>query len=229
MKYIIPSVATDCLEQMPRDHAAPIIMHLDIERAAALLRRMPESNRDQLIKATSPLFANMVRLVLRYPDGTVGQVMDPHVFTVHQDMRVAEVSNAVRNAPGQLRHEVYVIDDKQQPVGVVAFRQLLTSRGKEVIKNIMHPVGQTVAARTSLSLARNSVDWESKDSIPVVDHQGVLLGILFRGNLNANGTDVNVQDEYTGTALAVAELFWEACSHLLLPVSSNEEKGSPHE
>jgi magnesium transporter len=229
LKYIIPSIASECLKQMTEEQAASIITHLDMERAAMLLRRVQEDKREQLIKATSPLFANMVRLVLRYPDGTVGQAMDPDIFTVHQDMRVAEVITAVRNAAGLLQHEIYVINDRQEPSGIVAARQLLTSDDMETMKNIMRPVGDTLAARTSLAAAQNSVHWEHRDSIPVVDHQGMFIGVLHRRSLHTKGVEYNARDEYTGTALAVAELFWDVCAHLLQPVQDNEDKRTQNE
>lgn len=229
MQYIVPTIASACLETMSHKQAAAVIMHLDIERAAALLRRLREDHREQLMRETSTLFANMVRLVLRYPEGTIGQVMDPRIFTVHQDMRVAEVITAVRNSAELLQHEIYVINDRQQPAGVVAVKQLLTCEGMETMKNIMRPVGQMLAARTSLAVALNSFDWEHRDSIPVVDHQGVFIGVLQRRSLQSTDTESHAADEYTGTALAVAELFWDTCAQLLLPVPNNEEKGSQNE
>lgn len=228
MQYIVPTIASVCLESMPYERAAAIIMHLDIERAAALLRRIQEENREPLIKATSTIFANMVRLVMRYPEGTIGQVMDPDVFAVHQNMRVTEVINAVRNAAKLLQHELYVINDRLQPAGIVTVKQLLVSDGMEMMKNIMQPAGETLAARTSLLVVQNSIEWEHRDNIPVVDHQGILIGVLHRRSLLA-GAENNAPEEYTVTALAVAELFWDTCAHLLLPAQNHEKKGSQDE
>ena len=226
VRYLVPAIASECLETIPQEQAAAIIMHLDIERASALLRRVREDIREQLIKRTSTIFANMVRLVLRFPEGTIGQVMDPDVFTVHQDMRVAEVITAVRSAAELLQHEIYVINDRQQPAGVVAVKQLLTADEMELMKNIMRPPGQILAARTSLAVARNNVDWEHRDSIPVVDQHGVFVGVLRRRSLNTTDSEYNPTDEYAGTALAVAELFWDTCAQLLAPVHDHEKKGS---
>ena len=230
LKYIIPSIASACLEQMAEEQAATLITHLDLERAAVLLRRIREDKREPLIKKTSPVFANMVRQVLRYPDGTVGQAMDPGAFTVHEDMRVADVINIVRKVAGQQpQHEIYIINDRQEPSGIVAVGQLLTSDEMETMKNIMRPVGATLAARISLSAVQDSVSWEHRDSIPVVDHQGMFIGLLHRRSLPETDVEYNAHDEYTGTALAVAELFWDVCAHLLQPVHDNEGKGSQHE
>jgi len=171
----------------------------------------------------------MVRLVLRYPDGTVGQAMDPGAFTVHEDMRVAEVISIVRKLVGHQQHEIYIINDRQEPSGIVAVGQLLTSDEMETMKNIMRPVGATLAARTSLSAVQDSVYSEHRDSIPVVDHQGMFIGLLHRRSLPKTGAEYNARDEYTGTALAVAELIWDVCAHLLQPVHDNEGKGSQHE
>jgi len=226
LRYLVPAIASECLETIPLEQAAAIIMHLDIDRAAALLRRIREEHREPLIRHTSTVFGNMARLVLRYPEGTIGQVMDPDVFTVHQDMRVAEVINAVRNAGELPQHEIYVINDRQQPAGIVAVKQLLTTDEMEMMKNIMRPAGQMLAARTSLSVARSSVDWEHRDSIPVVDQHGVFIGVLHRRSLTTTDPEYNTTDEYAGTALAVAELFWDTCAQLLVPVHDHDKKGS---
>ena len=225
LKHIVPSIATECLKQMPVEVSTEIVMQLGIERATALLRRMKEGFREQMIRTMSPIFANMTRLVLRYPEGTVGQDMSPNVFTVHQDMRVNEVITAIRNAADLLQHEVYVINDKQQLVGIVDVKLLLTSDDKEQMKAIMGSTGETLAARTSLNAVRTLPEWNHKERLPVLDHQGVFIGVLHRHSLHASVHDHERQDEYAGTALAVAELFWDACANLLTPDYDHSEKG----
>ncbi|OGT66698.1 MAG: hypothetical protein A2993_03130 [Gammaproteobacteria bacterium RIFCSPLOWO2_01_FULL_47_190] len=232
IKYIVPSIAAECLKLMAIDKSSQVIMHLGVERASLLLRRMKSGIRVQFIRAMSPVFSNMTRLTLRYPEGTVGQVMNPHVFSVHQDMTVNEVINVIRNSSQLWHNEIFITDEKQQLAGVIDVRQLLTADFNQPMKMIMKPPGECIPARASLDSIKNYPDWNYKENFPVIDHMGAFIGVLSRVSMHEAMADEETpqkQEEFTGTALAVAELFWDACADLLAPEYENIKKGHQDE
>jgi magnesium transporter len=232
IKYIVPSISTECLRLMSLEKSSQIIMHLGVERGSLLLRRMKGSIRDQFIHAMSPVFSSMTRLVLRYPEGTAGQVMNPNVFSVHQNMNVNEVINVIKNSSELWHNEIFITDDKQQLAGVVEVRQLLTTDSKQPMKMIMKSPGESIPARASLDSVRNKPEWQYKENFPVIDHMGIFIGVLSRTSVHevmADNAVPNKQEDYTGTALAVAELFWDACADLLTPDHENSNKGKQDE
>jgi len=232
IKYIVPSISTECLRLMSLEKSSQIIMHLGVERGSLLLRRMKGSIRDQFIHAMSPVFSSMTRLVLRYPEGTAGQVMNPNVFSVHQNMNVNEVINVIKNSSELWHNEIFITDDKQQLAGVVEVRQLLTTDSNQPMKMIMKSPGESIPARASLDSVRNKPEWQYKENFPVIDHMGIFIGVLSRTSVHevmADNAVPNKQEDYTGTALAVAELFWDACADLLTPDHENSNKGKQDE
>ena len=232
IKYIVPSFSAECLKLMAIDKSSQIIMLLGVERASLLLRRMKSGIRVQFIRAMSPVFSNMTRLVLRYPAGTVGQVMNPNVFSVNQDMSVNEVINVIRKSSQLLHNEIFVTDEKQQLAGIIDVRLLLTADSNQQMKMIMNLPGVCIPARASLDSIKSSSDWHYRENFPVIDHMGVFIGVLNRASVHeamADEEDPKNQEEFTGTALAVAELFWDACADLLAPEGENINKGHQDE
>lgn len=232
LKYIVPTIAVECLKHMPLEKSSPIIMQLGVERASLLLRRMKSGLRVQFIRAMSPIFANMTRLVLRYPEGTVGHVMNPNIFTVHEDMTVEEVIKVIKNTDELSHNEIFITGDKQQLLGIVDMRHLLTNNNQKPMKKIMQPPGECIPARSSLGSIKNIPGWNTRENIPVIDHFGVFIGILKRSVIHeylSGRKDTHEDVEIAGTALAVAELFWDACANLLAPDYDNVKKGPENE
>ena len=227
IKYLVPSVTSECLKNMDIDKSSQILMKLGVERAALLLRRMKTGFQVQFIRAMTPVFANMTRLVLRYPAGTVGHVMNPNVLTVHEDMTVKEVTGVIRNSEELLLNEIFVTGDKQELCGIVDIRQLMTNDDKQSMKKIMHTPGQSIPARSALDSLRDHSDWNLKENIPVVDHLGEFIGVLDRRTIHESlfGKVTAAQDDDLGrTAMDLAELFWYACAHLLAQDYQNVTK-----
>lgn len=226
MRQLVPAVAADCLGEMPPDAAAAILEEFSVERATALLRHMPVSQRNNLIRNLSPLYTNMVKLVLRYPEGTVGQLMTPRVFAAHEDMRSDDLLQTIQGMTGQLQKLIFIINDDHQLVGKVDIRDLLTGEGVSAISRLMQPAGTVVSARSSIGSVQHIGEWKYTDILPVVDHAGQFIGVLKRGvMLDALAHEApRNQEDFATTALAIAEIFWEACANILVPEPRNTDK-----
>lgn len=228
-RHINPSIAVGCLVKMGLEKSAEIIGQFSIERASMLLRRMSFTDRIRIIKALPPLTANMIKLVLRYPEGTVGQYMNPNVFAVNKDRRVSEVIETIHASYDQVRSKVYVVDDKQRLIGVVFIRDLLVSDPDVPVGKIMSEPETTFSARASLLSVRDHPQWNDRDSLPVVDQSGRFIGILKRGvmvDALARGDAGQPDNEgIIGAAMEIAELFWEVCANVIAPQHEISEKG----
>lgn len=232
LKYMVPSIAVGALKGMAVEKSTKIVMQLGVERGALLLQRMSGSIRLDFISRMSPVFANMMRLVLRYPVGTVGQAMNPNVLTVQEYLSVGEVMRVIKNSAEILHNDIYIIDNKQRMVGQVAVRQLLVSNADLKMKKLMKMPTHSLAARVSVKSIKNMPDWHNHDNYPVIDHQGVFLGVLDRAALNKSmnimGKD-HTEPELAGTAIAVAEIFWDACANMIIPNQTLSNRDNKHE
>lgn len=221
VRYFTPAFSVTCLSKMSDRKAAKLLEALGVESSARIMRRMQIRQRLDLLRKMSPFFANMVRLVLKFPKGTIGQHISPNVLAVTQDMEVEQVFNLIRKTPEQLQNDIYVINDKHQLVGIVDVRSLITIESDTTMGSFMRKPDVVFNARVSLSQVRNHPKWLHKEVLPVVDHSGVFIGILRRSimvNALEGGQDPYAEKEtFTGALLDIAEIFWEACANLLVP------------
>jgi len=232
-RHMNSSIAAECLVSMTEDKAAAILEQFSIERAALLLRRMSLVDRIRIIRKLSSLTSNMLRLVLRYPQGTVGQVMNPNVFAVSKDRFVSEVIALIQENNDQVRSKVYVLNDKHRLIGMVFIRDLLVCEPGKSIEEIMREPEATISARASLSSVKDYIQWNDRDNLPVVDQTGKFIGILKRGvMLDALKNDQNEMQQGEGlvdTAMTVAELFWEVCANVIAPQHEITNEGKDNE
>lgn len=215
-REMIPSYAADCLKLLPVDTAAKALSILGTEQASLLMRRMKSSQRVKLIRTMPTVFANMIRLVLRYPDNTVGYLMNPDVCTVNQDMTVTEVVRVLKQSNLELQDRVYVLDSQQRLTGIIPVSRLLISEDADM-KSIMSEPDETVSARTRIdNLKINS----NQDAIPVVDYAGVFVGVI---NMKTVTAALESKREHQGienlseTALSLAEILWDTCANMISP------------
>lgn len=228
LRYITPVKTTSCLIAMDVNSAAKILEQFSIERTSSLLRRMPADVRLKIIKAMPTLYANMIKLVIKYPEDTVGRYISPNVFIVLEDMHVRDVLSAIKGSADQVRSEIYVVNDKQRLEGVVFIRDLLTADQNTSVKKIMRITTVSISARSRLAHIQHHKEWKYNDMLPVVDRNGLFIGVLKRSVmldvLSRNIEITQHQDDAANTALVVAELFWNTCTDLLVPEVDKSNK-----
>lgn len=142
------SVATiaGLLTLLPDTAAAALLPTLEAERRTAILKSVPSVVRDRWIYNT------------RYPQETVGYLMEPVVATFSPQSTVRDVVESLRNL---VKHAFitygYVVDDENRLLGVLVMRELLLSEP-------MRPVHELMIARPFFLTARQRV----RDVIPLV-------------------------------------------------------------
>ncbi|MDX1518488.1 MAG: CBS domain-containing protein [Gammaproteobacteria bacterium] len=228
-RHMNPSATSACLASMQPEKSAAIIENFSIERASYLLRRMSITDRFRTIRKLSPIVSNMIKIVMRYPAGTVGQIMNPNVFAVYKNRSVSEVIESLKTSYDKVRSKVYIVDDRQQLVGMVFVRDLLVSDPELPVEKIMREPESTLSARASLESIKDHPQWKDRDNLPVVDQSSKFIGILKRGVLQdalGRKQETEQQDEgIIGAALDVAEMFWGTCANIITPPKVPSDEG----
>ena len=118
--------------------------------------------------------------LLGYPEGSVGRLMSPDYLTVHADWKVREVLDHIR-ANGQQSDSIdtlYVVDAKGKLVDEISIKQILLASPDEEIASLMNFTFESLDAHADQELAVELFRKYDRPTLPVVDSQGVLLGIV---------------------------------------------------
>jgi magnesium transporter len=156
------------LSEMSPDDAADLISHLATEDAEALLTRMDAED------------AQAVRSLLGYEEESAGGLMTTDTVTTPADESVEELISRLRTdlSPGDVVHEVYVVDEGGLLLGALTMTDLLVAPAEAPVRTVM---------RTDLVAA--SPDWPRDEvveafvkynlvALPVRHEDGRLLGII---------------------------------------------------
>lgn len=187
-----PAEAADILVELQPEVAAGLLEDLSPADAAALLEEMsPEDAADILVEvnqeeATSLLglltdeSAADVRRLLAYPPDSAGGLMATEIAGLPLGLTAGEAIERIRHLHEELEElsYVYVVGDDGRLEGVVSFRDLVFSRPGAGLEEVMVRDPIAVRVDTDREEVNDLIQRYHLLAIPVVDDQGVLLGVV---------------------------------------------------
>lgn len=156
------------LDEMAADDRTALLEEIPAEAARQLLALLPKEERD------------IALTLLGYPEGSVGRLMSPDFLTIHEDWKVREVLDHIR-AHGQESDSLdtlYVVDSKNILVDEVAVKNLLLASLDDEVVSLMNYKFEALQVTADQEQAVELFKKYNRPTLPVVDSQGMLLGIV---------------------------------------------------
>jgi magnesium transporter len=203
-----PKPAAALLSEMPSQDASSLLRRIDADVRETLLAALPDDTREHLA------------VLLRYPEGTVGAVMDPFVLALPEDLTVGEALSRTRRRARHVYFYVYVTDRSHRLTGVLDLRELLLAAASDTLAAVMHENLTRVRADADVGAIHSHPGWQNYDALPVVDERGIFVGairhrMVRRMQLAAGPRPANAAD----TMLSLAELYWIGIGGILRGLS----------
>lgn len=180
--FFDPELQTEIIEQADRAKVAEVISELAPDDRVDLLNDVEPAIVDELL----PLLPSEERrdiLYLRsYPEETAGAVMTTDVAKLAEDLSPREALARVQEFAQELEviYYLYIVDEQDHLRGLVSFRRLVSSLGKEdvTLADIMETGLVTVQATDDQEEVAEKVARYDLIAIPVVDEQHRILGLI---------------------------------------------------
>lgn len=177
----------DIIEELPPHKAAAIVDEMDSDRRADLLGELHEDDAEAILRAMDPEEAQDARRLLEYEDDSVGAAMVSEFVSFPQGTLVADVvkdlrENAEKYADEDVQY-VYAESEHGTLVGVVRLRDLILTRPGLRLKDIMIVNPIYVLVDMKLEELSDLFDRYPFREVPVTDHQGHLVGVARRGDV----------------------------------------------
>jgi magnesium transporter len=171
-------VAAQVLGQMARQSACQILARLDPSRVAPLLARLDEKARTELLDLMEPAAAKELHALMIYPPHSAGHMMDPRATTFRPDATVREALGRIRALPHRRIHDVYLVDEEGRLVGAVALQELALAAPAERLEGLARRAPASVQAMAGREELVDLLTQLRLPSLPVVDVEGRLLGVI---------------------------------------------------
>ena len=180
--YFEPTLQTEIIAQMDRQQVAEVVSELAPDDRVDVLNAADPRIVEELL----PLLPREERrdfLHLRsYPEETAGAVMTTEFARLSQYLTPREALEEVQRFAQEVEviYYLYIVEEQNHLRGLVSFRQLVSSLGKEnvTLGDIMETGLVTARASDDQEEVAEKVARFDLLAIPVVDEQHRILGII---------------------------------------------------
>lgn len=208
-------VASECVAALESRLGAGVLTVLDLDEAAALLRRMDEPDQQRLLEAMPPDESQHLGRILAFAPGTAGSLMDPKVLAVPDALTAGEALEKVRAVPHLTLYYLYLVDDSSRLSGVINLRELMLAEPAAPLSEIkIADVERLAASADQLAIVAHP-GWAEYHALPVVDADGRFVGALRYETLRRLESQAGAEGPSTSLAVSLGELYWVGLSGIL--------------
>jgi magnesium transporter len=177
------SHVADLIEEMAAEDAAGIVGELASDHRVDVLAELDSSDAEAIIAELDEEEASKIRDLISYPSDQAGGLMMTEfaVYPMTRTVRevVDDLTADTTNYEFLTVHYIYVVVKNRRLKGVIRLRDLVFADKDRTIGSIATPA-LSVSPDASLEALEEFFDEHDIAAVPVVDEQGMLLGIVRR-------------------------------------------------
>ncbi len=181
--YLVGDVAEEIFGRLPERLQRGLLSGLDPSPAAALLARLAPAERDRCLALLAPAVRGEIETLLRYPPDSAGQIMDPRAPAFRGGMTVAEAEARLRARKPRALRELYLVDEAGRLEARVELQDLAVADPRQPLEGISRPLLAAVRDLTPRAEVVEKLEQHKLTSLPVVDVDGRLIGVIHHEGL----------------------------------------------
>lgn len=222
---MVPTGVLRCMEPLDAAVRGPILERLPTTMATAVLAAIDPSEREKFLEYVSESVAAKIRAFLAFPAGTIGRLIEPADNTVRTGFEPDAVRRALSDSG---MGYVYVVDQDGKLSGVLSRREFDRAPGRTIDSTSGRVV--SLHALMAVDAVRTHSAWLELDSLPVVDLEGRLLGVLRHKRIRQNESRLRPAAPLAGSAIDALVGLGEAyCSGLWEVIGPTTLQAEPND
>tara|TARA_R110002167_G_scaffold61609_3_gene174009 strand:- start:1098 stop:1922 length:825 start_codon:yes stop_codon:yes gene_type:complete len=182
---MLPRASANIITKSSTDFNSELFELLEMADIAAILRYINVEARRSLIELLPKSRQALCKLLISYPENTVGTLIETNVLVIDSQMTVEEAMLRVRKQTYFEDHQVLIVNRKRQLVGKISIFDLLRAPASDLISALTCSSVSTVNGLSDVSTVIAMDIWQKTDSIAVVNRKQEFIGILRHYDLRA--------------------------------------------
>jgi magnesium transporter len=175
-----PGERDSLLKDLTDEETRQLLAGLSPDDRTYVLEELPGPVVQRLLNLLGPEDLREARQLLGYPEDSAGRLMTPDYVALRPEWSAMEALEHLR-ARGRESETIdvlYVVDDGWRLVGTVGLRHLILARRDARVGALMQPPAATVPPTADREETVRLMSRYDLFALPVVDRDGVLLGIV---------------------------------------------------
>ena len=195
------------VESIGDNEIRSLIEDMFLDDTVDFLEELPANVVKRVLQNTSESKRNLINQFLRYPENSAGSLMTIEYMELKRGLTVREAMTTIKKTglDKETIYTLYIIDQARHLIGTVALRTLILADDDVLIDSLMDTNIISVNTLDDQEKVAETVREYDLMTIPVVDNEHRLVGIITADDVMDVIEDENTEDFEKMAALTPAE------------------------
>jgi magnesium transporter len=186
----------ELLLQLHPDKRTEIVEELDYDDATDIISQLEEHEQKEILEDLNEDDASNIRNLMRYDEKTAGGLMNTEVIRINLNLNKKEAIDEIIRQSEEIEefYTVYVVDENDIFKGIVSLKDIIKAKGNNKITEMVKADVVYVKAETDQEEVARLISQYNLTSIPVVDDDMKLLGLVTFDDVIDVLEDENTED-----------------------------------
>ena len=171
------------LKELPPEEAAQVVSHMDSDDAVDALDDLEEEDKEKIVHQMDKVdkdAADDVKLLLSYDEDEIGSCMTTNYIYIRKDMTIRQAMSELVKQAGENDNisTLYVVDENERFYGAIDLKDLIVARADDSLEKLIARSYPYVTDHEKISDCIDRIVDYAERSLPVLDENGKLLGII---------------------------------------------------
>lgn len=212
--YFEPEDQDDVLDALTDADTRSLLADLSPDDRTAMLEELPATVTRRLMELLSPEDLEESRQLLGYPEESVGRLMTPDYLRIRAEWTCGQALVHIRKfgRDSEIFNILYVTDADGKLIDIVRMRRIIMSEPDSIILDMLNYQYVSLSAYDDREVAVEMIQRYDVNALPVVDSEGVLLGIVTVDDILDVAEEEATEDIQKGAAVAPLETRYSVAS-----------------
>lgn len=171
---------TNLIQSLTKKESKEIIEDMYTDDAVDLFEEMPAIMVTSLLSNVDPETRKDINFLLKYPDNSAGSLMAVEYIHLKKGLTIRQSIERIRNQKEDFvtYDSCFITDDKRKLLGRVTVKSLIINDPETLIDDIMEECEHVIETHMDQEDVANIFQDYNYSSLPVVDTEGRLVGII---------------------------------------------------
>lgn len=178
LEALSPEVAADTLPHLSDGLLGQLFPAFELRRLASLIARLDHAERERMLELAGKGRARDLRNLSSYREGTAGHIMDPRFASFRPDLRAGSVIERLHKVRRRKVRDLPVVDEHGLLLGMLPLHEALLAEPDRTLRELVSSPSAAVSANASRDDVLNALNGSGLTTLPVIDFEGRLIGVI---------------------------------------------------
>ena len=179
-EYAESDNVAEYLEEMDVKKAASILSKMETDALAEVLQKLDKTKKRLLIDLLDPDVRHDIEMIASFDEDEIGSRMTTNCIIIREDLNVKQAMSCLidQAAKNDNISTIFVVNAQQKFYGAIDLKNLIIARRDETLEDLTVTSYPYVYAEEPIDECIEELKDYSEDSIPVLDNDNRLLGVI---------------------------------------------------